>query len=155
MLVIMCQAGGFRFAIAAADVVEVLPLVNVQEMPDGAPWQAGVFAHRHVATPVIDLPRLITGQPCPRRRNTRTILLHVDRDGLPRQVGVLAERVTTAEIDVQAPAPGTTDSTARASDTLGPALLDEQGVFQLVDVSRLFDRQHGLGARLTQEQKTL
>ena len=61
--------------------------------------------------------------------------MRIEADGLPRQLGLLAERVTTAEIDDQARA--TTTDKASAMDALGPILLDDQGMFQLIDLSRL------------------
>lgn len=135
MLMVTCQAGGNRFAVDSAVVTEVLPHVAFDELADAPPWFAGICVYRGVAIPVVDFPRFLTGQACPRRWNSRIILVQVAPPGPPVGVGLLAERVTTAEIDVQKAA------TAFAPmDTLGPILLDGAGAFRLLDVSRLFSQ---------------
>ena len=135
MLVLMCHAGENRYAIDSASVGEVVPCVNVDTVAGSPEWLAGVFAHRGVATPLVDFTQLLTGEPCPRRWNSRIILTRLESEGVSEQLGLLAERVTTAEIDTQATASPTTRSTAM--EALGPILLDERGMFQLVDLSRL------------------
>ncbi len=135
MLVLMCHAGENRYAVDSAHVVEVVSFVNFDPVADSPEWLAGVFAHRGVATPLVDFTLLLTGGPCPRRWNTRIILARFDAEDMPEQLGLLAERVTTAEIDSQARATPTDPSSAM--EALGPILLDDRGMFQLVDLSRL------------------
>ncbi len=144
MLVLMCHAGENRYAVDLASVIEVVPCVDFDSVAESPEWLAGVFAHRGVATPLVDFTLLLTGQPCPRRWNSRIILVRFEADDLPSQLGLLAERVTTAEIDDQAKAE-TTDASS-ALDALGPILLDDRGMFQLVDLSRLLsgDRRSAL-----------
>jgi chemotaxis-related protein WspB len=136
MLVLMCHAGDNRYAVDSASVVEVVPCVNVNTIAGAPEWLAGVFAHRGVATPLLDLTRLLTGQPCPLRWNSRIMLTRIEMEDVPEQLGLLAERVTTAEIDTQATAAREANRSS-AMESLGPILLDERGMFQLVDPSRL------------------
>ena len=144
MLVLMCHAGENRYAVDSASVIEVVPCVDFDTVADSPEWLAGVFAHRGVATPLVDFTQLLTGRPCPRRWNSRIILVRFEADDMPSQLGLLAERVTTAEIDDQAKA-ATADATS-AMEALGPILLDDRGMFQLVDLSRLLsdDRRSAL-----------
>jgi chemotaxis-related protein WspB len=137
MLVIMCHAGENRYAIDSADVIEVVPLVNYDTLADAPNWLAGVFAHRGVATPLIDFTMLLTGRPCPRRWNSRILLVRSEAEDMPKKIGVLAERVTTAEIDEQA----VPTAPPSAMEALGPILLDGSGMFHLVDLSRLLSRE--------------
>jgi chemotaxis-related protein WspB len=137
MLVIMCHAGENRYAIDSADVIEVVPLVNYDTLADAPNWLAGVFAHRGVATPLVDFTLLLTGRPCPRRWNSRVLLVHSETEDIPKKIGVLAERVSTAEIDEPA-VPMVPSPTMEA---LGPILLDGRGMFHLVDFSRLLSRE--------------
>ena len=132
MLVLMCHAGNNRYAIDARSVIEVVPLVNFDTLADAPQWLAGVFAHRGAATPLADFTLLVAGHPCPRRWNSRIILVRTEAAHMPEKIGLLAERVTTAEIDGRTPAAPPT-----AMETLGPILLDEKGMFQLVDLSQL------------------
>ncbi len=144
MLVLMCHAGENRYAVDSASVIEVVPCVDFDSVADSPNWLAGVFAHRGVATPLVDFTLLLTGCPCPRRWNSRIILVRFEADDMPSQLGLLSERVTTAEIDDQAKA--TTTDASSAMDALGPILLDDRGMFQLVDLSRLLsdDRRSAL-----------
>ena len=103
MLVLMCHAGENRYAIDSADVIEVVTLVNFDTLADGPDWLTGVFAHRGVATPLVDFTLLLTGRPCPRRWNSRILLVQFEAEEMPERIGLLAERVTTAEIDDQKP----------------------------------------------------
>ena len=135
MLVLMCHADTNRYAIDSASVIEVVPCVDFDAVADTPEWLAGVFAHRGVATPLVDFTLLLTGRPCPRRWNSRVILVRMEADDMPSQLGLLAERVTTAEIDDHAKA-ATTEASS-AMEALGPILLDDRGMFQLVDLSRL------------------
>ena len=96
MLVLMCHAGANRYAVDSAAVIEVVPSVDFNLVAESPEWLAGVFAHRGVATPLVDFTQLLTGQPCPRRWNSRIILVRFEADDLPSQLGLLAERVTTA-----------------------------------------------------------
>jgi chemotaxis-related protein WspB len=135
MLVLMCHAGASRYAVDSASVIEVVPCVQFDSVADSPEWLAGVFAHRGAATPLVDFTLLLTGQPCPRRWNSRIILARFEAEDMPSRIGLLAERVTTAEIDEQAKAAPTDPSSA--VESLGPILLDDRGMFQLVDLSRL------------------
>jgi chemotaxis-related protein WspB len=134
MLVLMCHAGENRYAVDSAHVVEVIPRVNFDPVAESPEWLAGVFAHRGVATPLIDFTRLLAGHACPRRWNSRIILVRFDAEDMPEQLGLLTERVTAAEIDDQR---ASTTSPLSAVEALGPILLDDRGMFQLVDLSRL------------------
>ena len=150
MLVLMCHAGTSRYAIDSARVVEVTPSVHFDPVAESPEWIAGVFTHRGRATPLVDLTQLLTGRPCARRWNSRIILARFDVDELPLQLGLLAERVTTAEIDTQATATPTEASSAM--ERLGPILIDGQGMFQLVDLARLLsaDRRAAIRRNLSE-----
>jgi len=131
MLVLICQAGNNRYAIDSANVIEGVPLVNFDTLVDTPAWLAGVFAHRGAATPLVDLTLLLTGHACPRRWNSRIILARLDAEGMPDKVGLLAERVTTAEIEDRPPT-----TSPSAMEALGPIRIDECGMFQLLNLSR-------------------
>lgn len=148
MLALQFHAGNHRYALDAADVIEVLPLVNFETPAEAPECLGGLFAHRGVATFLVDLTLLLTGRPCPRRWNTRIMLVQFDADDMPKTIGLLAERVTTAEIETKTP-------TTRCSgmETLGPILLDENGLFQLVDLSRLFSAERRKRLRSALEER--
>jgi chemotaxis-related protein WspB len=151
MLVLMCTAGENRYAIDSSHAVEVVSCVQFERVVEAPDWVAGVFAYRGRATPLVDLTLLTAGVPCPRRWNSRIIVTRLVAENVPQLFGLLAERVTTAEIDVQ-PSDQTTGSDSEISG-LGPILLDDQGMFQLLDMSRLFsaDRRKALESVLSKD----
>ena len=134
MLLIMCNAGGNRYAIDARHVSEVVPQASLHRMVGSPPWLAGMLIHRGTATPVMDLAQLAGGAPCPNRLSSRIVVLQSELAGTSRRFGVLAEQVALREMGDVAGLP--------ESETAGPAAfgslaLDDQGVFQLVDIRLL------------------
>jgi chemotaxis-related protein WspB len=140
MLLIMCRASVHRYAIDSRHVSEVLPRVVLHPLAHSAPWLTGLLIHRGSAMPVVDLVQLTVGKPCANRLSSRIIVLQTELRGIVRQVGILAEQVGLREFGDATRQSGdqTTGSTA-----LGALFLDEQGVFELVDIPRLIseDRQ--------------
>jgi len=133
MLVLMCQAGATRYAIDASRVLEVLPYVQAEPVARAPRWMVGACACRGRTVPLADLTRLLTGQEATIRWNSRIILWQPETTGFADLIGLIAERVTTAEIDPRKLAA----ETGATRDAAGPVLLDERGMFQLVDPNRL------------------
>ena len=143
MLVLMCESGGSRYALDAACVVEVVPCVRLEPAVGTPEWLAGTFSYRGRAVHVVDLAYLTTGLPCARYLSSRIIVADLPVQGLPSPLGLLAQRLTTAQID--APAADTAAPRAESSP-FGRILLDGQGMFHLLEPSRLFsaDRRRAL-----------
>lgn len=140
MLLITCHSSTNRYAIDARHVSEVLPRANLHRLTGSPPWLAGVLIYRGRATPVVDLTQLTEGSPCPNRLSSRIVMLQTELGGSSRRFGILAERVGLREIrDEPAEARAETGGAA----ALGSLRLDQQGVFQLIDIGRLVpaDRQ--------------
>lgn len=142
MLLLMCQAGANRYAIDTRSVVEVVACVDCQPVPDAPAWLAGVFAYRGRAIPLVDLTRLLADQSCPRRANSRIILVRCAAKGVPEPIGLLAERVTIAEIELAA----TTAADPPRHEARGPILFDRRGMFQLLDLTRLLPASQAAGS---------
>ncbi|NQT40872.1 MAG: chemotaxis protein CheW [Planctomycetes bacterium] len=135
MLVLMCEAGGHRYAIDTSHVVEVVSHVRSQRVVEASERSGDMFAYRGRATPLVDLSLLTTGEPCPRRWNSRIIIARAGAEDHHQRFGLLAERVTTAVIDGQIPDRPASDCSGLSAT--GPVLLDEHGMFRLVDPTRL------------------
>jgi chemotaxis-related protein WspB len=140
MLLIMCNCGANRYAIDSRHVSEVLPRVNVHRLTGSPPWLAGMLIYRGRATPVMDLMQLTEGTPCPDLLSSRIVVLKIELAGSSRQFGVVAERVALREIRDE---PGESGSETDGPVALGRLRLDEEGIFQLIDIRRLIsdDRQ--------------
>src|SRR5262245_21005332 len=135
MLALTFEAAGQRFALETRHVVEVLPWLRAQPVARVPSWVAGLFSYRGEVTPLLDLGRLAGGAPCECRYNSRVLVVNLPGPGGPRPVGLLAERVGTAQLpDQGARRPALAEG---AADAWGPLLLDDRGVFQLLDVARL------------------
>jgi chemotaxis-related protein WspB len=136
----MCNCSANRYAIDSRHVSEVLPRVNLHRLAGSPPWLAGVLIYRGRATPVMDLMQLTEGTPCPNRLSSRIVVLKIELGGSFRQLGVLAERVGLREIREE---PGESGGETEGPAALGKLRLDEHGVFQVIDFSRLVsdDRQ--------------
>lgn len=51
----MVRVGGHAYGVPVTSVVEVVRMVALSPVPDGAPWMAGLADLRGVAVPVVDL----------------------------------------------------------------------------------------------------
>ena len=95
MLFLLFQLGQDRYALDAGQVTEVLPLVEIKQVPQAPPGVAGVFDFRGAPVPVIDLSQLALGRPAQRRLSTRLIVVHHrDEGGEQRLLGLIAEMAT-------------------------------------------------------------
>jgi len=134
MLLIMCHCGVHRYAIDSRHVSEVLPRVRLHAMSGAPDWFAGMLVCRGMAIPVMDLAQLTEGRSCGDRLSGRIVVLRIEVRGSLRQIGLLVESV-----DLREAGGGTGEivgDTERPT-TWGMLHLDEQGVFQLVDIQRL------------------
>jgi chemotaxis-related protein WspB len=138
MLVLTFHVGAHRAAVDIRRVEEVIPRVRLQPLPGGPHWVAGLFVHRGRVIPVLDLHRLLDQGDCPHHLSSRIILVPVQTAGRSVLVGWLAARVADIR-DIPA------DRLAGSASTgggvggvdLGPVLVDERGIFHVVDPDRL------------------
>ncbi len=116
MLILTFTAGGNRYAVDVARVVELVPRVELRIMPHAPGFLAGFLGYRGQVVPVIDLGLLLGAGACPDRLSTRIILVNHapedhnqsgdDRAG--KLLGLIAEQVsdlTRVQPEQVAPAP--------------------------------------------------
>jgi chemotaxis-related protein WspB len=137
MLFILFQLGDDHYALDAAQVAEVLPLVQLKKIPRAAPGVAGVFTYRGLPVPVLDLSELALGRPAEVRLSTRLLLVHYpDGWGQRRLLGLIAEKAT--ETMRREPAEfANAGVNADGAPFLGPVVTDARGIVQWVQVERL------------------
>ncbi|MDH4584934.1 purine-binding chemotaxis protein CheW [Pseudomonas sp. BN415] len=93
-LYLQFRMGGDRYVLDVHEVVEVLPLRQLKQLPEAPAWVAGVFSHRGVLVPVLDLGVLAFGQPAQLRTSTRLVLVEYPQAGQPRWLGLILEQAT-------------------------------------------------------------
>lgn len=133
MLALAFRAGDALLALAARDIVEVLPRVPLRA-PSLAPAAViGLLPFRGTLTPVVDLCLLVAGRPSARQLGTRIIVVRIGNDASQRLIGLQAEQVTEL-IDCQRTARGLH---LPEHSWLGEHLADQPGLPQLVDPAEL------------------
>jgi chemotaxis-related protein WspB len=150
MLCLMFHLGDNRYAVAARDVVEVLPYAPLDRWPGMPACAAGMLVYRGQPTAVIDLMRLAHGVPGPLLWNTRIIMVGRPVDSsLPERasehLGLLVNRLSTCQLpDAAGP------SAAGQQAEWGWLEHDEHGLYQRIDLARLLPAALGAADRTIQ-----
>lgn len=137
MLFVLFQAGHDRFALQAAHVVEIVPLLNLKKIHHAPRGVAGLFNYRGRPVPAVDLCELTTDQPAAERLSTRIIIVrYPDAAGTEHLLGLIAEQATELLRKEDA---DFTDPNVRIDSApyLGPVIMDGQGSVQWVFEQRL------------------
>jgi chemotaxis-related protein WspB len=132
MLFLKFQIGAEAYVLDTAQIVEVLPLVNIRRIPQAPAGVAGLFNYHGRPVPVIDLSELTLGRVAQRHISTRLILVRYGDDLL----GLIAER-TTATLEREAADftyPGIAND---ATPYLGPIAQDAGCLIQWIEVQKL------------------
>ncbi len=136
MLVLMCEAAGNRFAVDARQVVEVVARVRLQPVPSCPDWLAGISVYRGQMTPVLDLSYLVAAKASPVRWSNRIVMVRVAEEASAQICGLIVVKVTVAEVASE-PVP----AAATGMSPWGPVRLDGDGMFQLLELPRIFSGQ--------------
>lgn len=137
MLFLLFKLGKDRYVLEASRVVEVLPLLELKEIPQAPKGVAGIFNYHGKPVPTIDLSELTMGRPAGERLSTRIILINYpDETGNQHLLGLIAEYATEIirRDSRDFIEPGIKLGTA---SFLGPVLTDSQGIIQWVHEQRL------------------
>ena len=137
MLFVLFHLGQERYALEAARVVEVVPLLALKRFLQSPRGVAGVFIYRGRPVPAIDLCELTVGRPAQENFSTRIIIInHGNNPGEQQLVGLIAERVTETlrRDESEFLDPGVQVAT---SPFLGPVLMDGRGIVQVINPERL------------------
>jgi chemotaxis-related protein WspB len=137
MVFLVFQLDNGRYALDAGQVVEVLPYVEIRQVPQAPPGVAGIFDFRGTPVPVIDLSLVALGRPARRQLSTRLIVVRsVDFSGNTRLLALVAEKATDIMRREPADFVDSGVSNNRAS-YLGPVATDDRGLVQWIDATML------------------
>jgi chemotaxis-related protein WspB len=161
MLFLLFQIGNDRYALEASHAVEVIPFLALKKIPHAPRGVAGIFNYRGEPVAALDLCELTLGRPARERLSTRIIVVECDESRVTGgqratltsplirhspHVGLIAENATEMmhceERDFM-------DSGVKVGDApyLGPVIMDDKGVIQLLYASRLAELAKGVGER--------
>lgn len=135
MKLLVFHIGADRYGLRLRDVLRVLPLVELKQLPLAPDSVAGIMDLHGASVPVIDLCRA-SGLPSGEDHfDTRIIVAdYVTPDGAHHPLGLRAERV----LGVQEVADESLrDSGVQAAPFLGQVAGDAQGMLQLVELAQL------------------
>jgi chemotaxis-related protein WspB len=147
MLFLIFELGPDRYALPAAQIAEVLPVVRIKRVPHAPAGVIGVFDYHGSPVPVIDLSELTFGHPAAPRLSTRLIVVsYPDRRGQGKDqgedqtpshlLGLIAERATDTMRRDPADFVASGITTGRAP-YLGRVTTSSHGVVQRIDVETL------------------
>ena len=137
MLFLQFQLDQDRYLVDSSQVVEVLPLLSIKQIPQAPVGVAGAFNYRGKPVPVIDLSELALGRKARLQMSTRLIIVHYpDGKGTLHLLGLIAEKATEA---VRLDPADFTDSgvTSDGASYLGPVATDPNGLVQWIAVTKL------------------
>ena len=97
MLALLFSIGDQRYAIDCVRVVEVVPRVELRDIPHAPAGVAGLFNYRGAMVPVLDLCAMMAETSSRTHLSTRIILVRYGDDQPYELLGVVAERVTATE----------------------------------------------------------
>ncbi len=132
MMFLLFHLGKDRYVLEARHVVEVLPLLELKQIPEAPRGVAGIFSYRGRPVPALDLSELTLNHPAGKCLSTRIIIINYpDETGKLHPLGLIAERAT--EI-IQREAADFSQPGLKFGDApyLGPVLTDSGGVIQWV-----------------------
>jgi len=137
MLFLLFELGRDRYLLDIARIVDVLPLVDLKQIPQSPRGVAGLLNYRGEPVPVVDVSEMLLARPAHRILSTRLILVRQpDGNGTERLLGLIAEKaIRTLRRD-----PATFTDGGVANDSapcLGPVATDPQGVIQWIDPAKL------------------
>lgn len=137
---LLFHLGDDRYALAASEVVEVLPLRRLKQVPEMPDWVAGLLAHRGKMIPVLDLSHRVLGRAAHTRSSTRLVLVQFDASmgAVSPVLGLILEQATNTQ---RLHADEFTSSGLDAGQPayLGQVQRDSQGVVQRIAVRGLLD----------------
>jgi chemotaxis-related protein WspB len=130
-----------RYALSAKDVVAIVPLVSMHDVPKAPEYIVGILNYHGNSVPVIDIRALLAGKKSENRLSTRIVIIKFeDENNGQRLIGVLAEKLTevTRVEESEFMASGVQNDNAKF---LGDVATDEQGILQRLQVSEILPKQ--------------
>jgi chemotaxis-related protein WspB len=137
MLLLLFQVGPDRYGLEAGQIVEVVPLVILKNIPHAPKGVAGIFNYHGALVPVIDLSELAVGRPSALRHSTRLVLVNYPIDAEKQHVLGLIVEMATETIHLDLAAFNDVGVDVPEAPFLGPVAKDARGLIQKIEVKNL------------------
>jgi len=92
-LLLQFSAAGQLFVIESTQIVEIIPLVELTQVPSTANYIAGIFNYRGDLIPVIDISFLLFQKPAKELICTRIIITETEHHENKYYTAIIAEKV--------------------------------------------------------------
>jgi chemotaxis-related protein WspB len=136
MLFAVFHIGDSSYAVDAAQIVEVLPLLRISPVPHAPQGIAGLCNYHGEFIPVLDVSVLATGAPSPSLVSTRMLLTRQTSDGSGSFLVALLVPGATDAVRLE-PCEFTSSGLSIGGEWLGPVAPHRDGVLRRVDVNAL------------------
>ncbi|KAB8037336.1 chemotaxis protein CheW [Janthinobacterium aquaticum] len=135
MKVLVFHIGNDRYGLPLADIVRVLPLLQLKQLPLTPDYVAGLMDLHGAHVPVIDLSRLAGLAPAATQFDTRIVVVNYrPAGGASHALGLMASRVRGIE---QIDPARLTDSGVLSAPFLGQVASGSEGTLQLLQLQQL------------------
>jgi len=95
MLILTMNIGKERYGINSQLVSEVIPMINLDQVPMVEKIIKGIFNYRGKPTPVVDLCQFFENRDSENNQGSRIVIINCQQGtGADRSIGLVAERVT-------------------------------------------------------------
>ncbi|HEX5420783.1 MAG TPA: chemotaxis protein CheW [Gammaproteobacteria bacterium] len=133
MLLILFRIGTGTYALDTSKITEVLPLIEIDPLPDAQPGVAGLLNYRGISVPVIDLSALAAHGSVRKLLSTRLLVLRAGEAPHSPLFALLVEGATeTLRVD---PGPLHAGAPVEDSGWFGPVTTHRGKLVRIVDVA--------------------
>lgn len=136
-MLITFHIGPGRYAMQVGSIIEIIPLINLEEIPLTEKYIKGVFNYRGNPAPVLDLCQLYAGMPYEDKMSTRIMIVRfMDENNNPHVLGLIAEKITES-LNMGIEQFKTSGINVEGAPSLQGVASDENGLIQLVDANKI------------------
>lgn len=140
MLFVLLYVGEDRYVIDAQKVIEVVPLVKLNNYANTPDYISGLCNYRAVPVPVIDVHHLINGVKSKQVMSTRILLVsYRSHTGCDHVLGVIAEYATET-VTLEMSSFHKSSLQASEDNYVSNIMTDKLGIIQWMDVDRLLSQ---------------
>jgi len=137
MRCIAFKLGDGQYALPLRDIVEVLPLLTIHELPHAPDYIRGIINYRGQSLPVLDLCQLTLGRPSKPRMSTRLFVLRLQAATPATRLLALLVEQAVSELNIDPEKFVAPPVQINETPYLTGISVSADGLLQLVEISYL------------------